>query len=151
GMASPLIRRLISFGGGLLLLFIGGTYIIQTVRGAVQLPQPEKEAPPRTSATLLGLGVLTTISNPFWYTWWVTVAAGYLSQASELGTAAVAAFYLGHISADFGWDTTLSLATSAGVRWLTNQRYQALILLTGAFLLYLGWVFLQNSGMLPIG
>lgn len=150
GLASPAIQRLISFGGGLFLLFIGITYIVQALRGTIRLPEPEHSIPPRSAAALLGLGVITTISNPFWYTWWVTVAAGYLGQAGELGLAAVAAFYLGHISADFGWDTTLSLATSAGARWLTDRLYRMLILLTGGFMLYLGGVFLGNSALLSI-
>jgi threonine/homoserine/homoserine lactone efflux protein len=151
GMASPPVQRLIALGGGLVLVFIGCTYILHTVQGKIELPRPDRNAPPRSSAALLGLGALTTISNPFWYTWWVTVAAGYLSEAGELGIAAIIAFYLGHISADFGWDTTLSLATSVGARWLTDKLYRALILLTGGFMLYLGGVFFLNSGLFSIG
>jgi threonine/homoserine/homoserine lactone efflux protein len=147
GMDRAPIQRVISSAGGALLLFIGASYILQALRGRIRLPRPEEQAPLQTAATLLGLGAITTISNPFWYAWWVTVAAGYLAQASELGLASVGAFYLGHISADFGWDTTLSLATSVGSRWLTDKRYQGLILLTGAFLVYLGLVFLRNSGL----
>jgi threonine/homoserine/homoserine lactone efflux protein len=92
---------------------------------------------------LLGIG--TTVSNPFWYTWWVTVAAGYLAQARELSLLAVGVFYLGHISADFAWDTALSVTTSAGSRFLTDQRYQTLIILTGLFMVYLGIVFLRSA------
>ncbi|MDF1501016.1 MAG: LysE family transporter [Anaerolineales bacterium] len=145
GMASAPIRGIISLGGGLLLLFIGGSYVWHAARGSIRLPEPADDVPPRSSSALLTLGALTTISNPFWYTWWVTVAAGYLAEAHELGVAAVVAFYLGHISADFGWDTALSLATSAGARWLTDRRYRTLILLTGGFMIYLGWVFLSSS------
>jgi threonine/homoserine/homoserine lactone efflux protein len=142
-----MVQRFISFGGGVFLLFIGGNYIIQTIRGRIQLPESEPSIAPRSTPALLGLGVLATISNPFWYTWWVTIAAGYLGQAGELGLASVAAFYLGHISADFGWDTTLSIATSTGARWLTDRMYRLLILITGGFMLYLGGVFLTNSGV----
>ncbi|MGD8633174.1 MAG: LysE family transporter [Anaerolineales bacterium] len=147
GLAHPPVKSLVSFGGGLMLLFLGATYIIRSVRGIVRLPPPEEAAPPRSGITLLGLGALTTISNPFWYTWWVTVAAGYLTQAGELGIAAVIAFYIGHISADFGWDTALSLASSAGTRLLTDARYRILIVLTGGFMIYLGWIFLRNSDL----
>jgi threonine/homoserine/homoserine lactone efflux protein len=145
GMASPPVQSIISFSGGLLLLFIGGSYLVRTALGSLKLPQPDQDSPPRSAPALLTLGALTTIANPFWYTWWVTVAAGYLAQARDFGPAAIIAFYLGHISADFGWDTTLSFATSAGARWLTDQRYRFLILLTGGFMIYLGWIFLKNS------
>lgn len=86
-----------------------------------------------------------TISNPFWYTWWVTVAAGYLAQAQAISAAAVGSFYLGHISADFAWDTTLALASSTGRRWLTENRYRALIMVTGCFMLYLGVIFIESA------
>ena len=148
GMAGPLVQRLISFGGGLLLLFIGGGYLIQSIRGTIHLPQENLDSPPRSTAALLGLGMLTTISNPFWYTWWVTVAAGYLVEARQLGLAAIAAFYLGHISADFGWDTMLSFATKTGSRWLSDRLYRSLILVTGGFMIYLGFIFLRSSQFL---
>lgn len=150
GLAHTPIQSLISLGGGLLLLLIGMIYIIQALRGSISLPPPDSDAPPRSKLTLLGLGALTTISNPFWYTWWVTVAAGYLAQASELGLSAVIAFYIGHISADFGWDTALSLASYAGTRLLTDRRYRILIVFTGGFMLYLGWIFLRSNGRMPL-
>ena len=90
---------------------------------------------------LLGLGMLATISNPFWYAWWVTVAAGYLAQAEAL-VGGIAAFYLGHITADFAWNTTLSTIIGGGKRWITDRVYQIIILLSGAFFIYLGIVFL---------
>jgi len=83
-----------------------------------------------------------TISNPFWYAWWTTVAAGYLLQAQALGLASVGMFYLGHISADYAWDTLASTVVGTGRRWLTDRVYQGLILVCGGFMIYLGVVFL---------
>lgn len=94
---------------------------------------------------LFGLGVATTLANPFWYVWWVTVAAGFLAQAEAIGIATLAAFYVGHISADYAWDTFLSASASAGRRVLTNRRYQALIFVTGGFMIYLGIRFFASA------
>jgi threonine/homoserine/homoserine lactone efflux protein len=85
------------------------------------------------------------LSNPFWYAWWVTVAAGYLAQAHAFGLAAVAAFYLGHISADYTWDTALSTIVGGSRRWMKGNVYRALIALSGAFFVYLGGVFLMQA------
>jgi threonine/homoserine/homoserine lactone efflux protein len=90
---------------------------------------------------LLGLGVVTTISNPFWYAWWATIVPGYLGEVSSLGAGTIAAFYLGHISADYLWDTFLSATISTGRKWLTEARYKILILITGGFMIYLGILF----------
>jgi threonine/homoserine/homoserine lactone efflux protein len=144
GLASPLARKGIAIAGGFLLIFIGGSYLVGIVRGTIMLPQAEAAAPERSPFSMVLLGIGTTISNPFWYTWWVTVAAGYLAQARELSLLAVGVFYIGHISADFAWDTTLSVATSAGTRFLTDERYRSLIVLTGLFMLYLGIAFLLS-------
>jgi threonine/homoserine/homoserine lactone efflux protein len=144
GLASPLARKGIAVAGGILLIFIGGSYLVGTLRGTIKLPQAETAAPERSLFTMVLLGIGTTVSNPFWYTWWVTVAAGYLAQARELSLLAVGIFYIGHISADFAWDTTLSVATSAGTRFLTDKRYRILIVITGLFMLYLGIAFLLS-------
>ena len=145
GMASPQIRAVIGLGGGAVLLFIGVSYIIGSLRGRIRLPDATESTKPASNLSLFGIGLVTTLSNPFWYAWWVTVAAGYLAQARALGTATVAVFYLGHISADFSWDTLLSTMASAGRRWLTPKRYQALILVTGGFMIYLGILFIRSS------
>jgi threonine/homoserine/homoserine lactone efflux protein len=145
GLASPPVRKVIAIAGGILLIFIGSSYLIGTWRGHIRLPQADSSAPERSLLSMILLGVGTTISNPFWYTWWVTVAAGYLAQARQLSLLAVGIFYIGHISADFAWDTTLSVATSAGSRFLTDRRYRGLIVLTGIFMLYLGIEFLLSA------
>lgn len=145
GMASASIERIIALAGGLLLLYMGASYLHGSATGRLSLPQGQDELPPRSPFSLLSLGLITTLSNPFWYAWWVTVAAGFLTQAGALGTAGVIAFYLGHISADLSWDSLLALAGSMGGRWLTPGAYRALLLLTGAFMAYLGVVFLRTG------
>jgi threonine/homoserine/homoserine lactone efflux protein len=145
GMATPTVRNVIAIGGGIVLLWIGMNYIYSAWKGKMYLPEVKSQQPKRSPLSLIALGMITTISNPFWYTWWVTVAAGYLAQALTLGGAAIGAFYLGHILADFSWDTILATATSASRRWLTDARYRILILFTGGFMVYLGVMFLRSA------
>jgi threonine/homoserine/homoserine lactone efflux protein len=145
GLASPGIQRAIALGGGLLLILLGGSYLLSASRGGMQLPQADRGVPRRSPGALFSLGVLTTLSNPFWYAWWVTVAAGYLLEAQKLGLATVGIFYLGHIGTDLGWNSLLSSVTSAGRGWLTPSRYKALILLTGVAMAYFGVVFLRSA------
>ncbi|NIS79460.1 MAG: LysE family transporter [Anaerolineales bacterium] len=144
-MASPTVRTIIAVCGGAVLIWIGASYVIGSWKATIQLPRADGAVPSRSTFSLILLGMLTTLSNPFWYTWWVTVAAGYLAQAQAISPNAIAVFYLGHISADFVWDTALAATTSAGRRWLTDRRYRILILLTGGFMLYLGFAFLNGA------
>jgi threonine/homoserine/homoserine lactone efflux protein len=136
---------IIALAGGALLLFIGFSYLRGVYKGSIHLPKPDVDTEQRSPTSMILLGMGTTISNPFWYTWWVTVAAGYLAQARELGFLAVAVFFIGHISADFAWDSTLSISTSAGSKLLNNRSYRGLILITGIFMLYLGVSFLVSA------
>lgn len=145
GMASPIIRKVIAIAGGILLLYIGSSYLVGAFHGQLRLPKPDETIAERSLFSMVLLGIGTTVSNPFWYTWWVTVAAGYLAQARELSLLAMGTFYIGHITADFTWDTALSVTTSAGTRFLTDRRYVLLIVLTGLFMLYLGFAFLRSA------
>lgn len=142
---TPLASTIIGLLGGLTLVLIGGSYVYSAARGTIHLPDPEESNKPRSYSALFGLGVATTLANPFWYVWWVTVAAGFLAQAQAIGIATLAAFYVGHISADYAWDTFLSASASAGRRVLTNRRYQALIFVTGGFMIYLGIRFFASA------
>lgn len=103
-LQAPALRMVIALAGGALLLWMGGSMIWGAWRGAIRLPAAgDAAAPTMKPARLVGLGLTATLSNPFWYTWWVTVGAGILlGWQAELGLLAVPVFFLGHILVDFG-------------------------------------------------
>jgi threonine/homoserine/homoserine lactone efflux protein len=144
-MSNPKLKIIIAIGGGILLAGIGSSYLFSAWRGTIKLPEADNRVPARSRLSLISLGILTTISNPFWYTWWITVAASYLSKAQALGSSAIVTFYLGHVFADLTWDTALSIATSSSRRWLSNTHYRFLIILTGGFMLFLGAQYIHGT------
>jgi threonine/homoserine/homoserine lactone efflux protein len=145
GLAQSKFQVAIAIGGGILLLYMGGSYLWSLWRGKISLTVKQEIKSTRRNTNLISLGVLTTISNPFWYAWWATVVPGYLVEAQALGLASVVAFYFGHISADLLWDTLLSSTIAMGRRWISPRVYQGLILITGVFMFYLGIVFIQEG------
>ena len=144
-LAHTRVQTAIGLLGGALLAWMGGMMMWDTWKGKVRLPDREAQVEPLTGRQMVGLGMLATVSNPFWYAWWVTVAAGYLGQARAFSVAAVSAFYLGHISADYTWDTMLSALVGGGSRWMTNRLYRLLMLACGIFFVYLGYVFVTQG------
>ena len=144
-LARPGIQTVIALVGGALLLWMGGSMLLGAARGKIHLPGLSSSVETMTRRQMLVLGLVTTVTNPFWYAWWVTVAAGYLVQARALGAGAVAAFYLGHISADYSWNTALSTLLGSGRRWISDGLYRAIIGACGLFLIYLGVVFLMKG------
>ncbi|MBN1284064.1 MAG: LysE family transporter [Anaerolineae bacterium] len=148
-----ILRLLIAFGGGAFLIWMGGSMIWGAWRGTVRLPTAGAgDAPAMVPAQMVGLGLSATLSNPFWFIWWVTVGAGILlGWQSELGLLAAPVFFAGHILADLGWNTFLAAAAAAGRRWLTDRRYRALIAVTSLFLVYVGVSFLVEGGSMLVG
>ena len=68
------------------------------------------------------------------------VKTGALCRA--LGLSSLLAFYLGHISADYVWNSVLATVVASGRSWLTDRIYQALLLVCGLFLVYTGLRFI---------
>jgi threonine/homoserine/homoserine lactone efflux protein len=147
GLANHNIQTGIALLGGALLLWMGGAILWQIGRGKVRLPRAEEGLKPMSNGQFVGMGVFATLGNPFWYAWWVTVGAGYLSGylSKAQGAALVIAFYLGHIAADYAWDTLLSTVVGGGRRWMTDTVYRLLLLACGVFFLYLGGTFLAHG------
>lgn len=141
----PTFQTVIAILGGAMLAWMGVILLRDTWQNKIRLPRREDGIAPMNARQLIGLGMLATISNPFWYAWWVTVAAGYLFQAKEVSILLVLAFYLGHIFVDFSWDTLLSTFLGKGSHWMTDKIYQMMIFACGGFFLYLAWVFILEG------
>ncbi|NMB62973.1 MAG: LysE family transporter [Chloroflexi bacterium] len=144
-LSQPTLQTTIALLGGVLLLWMGGGFILRGIKGKYSLPTEEEKqtTQPMSRTQVLSMGVLTTISNPFWYAWWITVAAVYLLDAKTLGMLPVIAFYLGHVSVDFLWNSLLSTIVSGGGKLFSNRVYNILMAICGSYLLYLGVQFLM--------
>lgn len=129
--------------GGLFLLWMGGSMGWGAIRRRPELPGPEEGASDRRARNLVGLGVAATVGNPFWYLWWVGAGGGYVLATQQQGSVALIAFYLGHISADYLWNTLLASAAAGGRRWLGGRVYRGLLVVCGLFLIYTGVRFVS--------
>ena len=145
GLNTPVVVTLIAVLGGALLLWMGAAMAWGALKGRIALPKPGADAQRRNHWQLIGLGMGATLVNPFWYAWWVTVAATYIVSAQALGWLGVLAFYLGHISADYVWDSVLSGVVGSGRKWITDRVYKWLIIACGLYLVYLGSMFVTSS------
>jgi threonine/homoserine/homoserine lactone efflux protein len=149
GLNSPGVQITIALLGGGLLTWMGSDMVLGALRGKIRLPGASADADTLNNGQLVRLGVLTTLSNPFWYAWWVTAVPNYLVELDAVLPVSIAAFYFGHISADFAWDSMLSGIVAGGRRWITDGVYRSIIFICGAFFLYLGLKFLvQGIGMI---
>ncbi len=146
GLNQPWLTGLIGVLGGALLVWMGLSMARGALQGRLRLPRPGADARLLNNWQLVGLGVGATLVNPFWWAWWLTVVVAYLAlpPIRALGAAGVAAFYLGHVSGDYLWDSLLSGVVGGGRRWLTDRVYKWIIIACGAYLIYLGLVFIAT-------
>ncbi|MDO9547061.1 MAG: LysE family transporter [Pelolinea sp.] len=141
-LGAPTIQTVIAILGGLLLLFMGGSMLIDVLKGKMKLPEEETAAEKYSYSRLLTLGVAASLSNPFWYAWWMTAAAVFLLEARSAGWLIVAGFYFGHVSADFIWNLLLSTVVGSGKKLITNKVYAVLISVCAGYLVFLAFQFL---------
>jgi threonine/homoserine/homoserine lactone efflux protein len=141
----PTVQSIIAILGGLLLIYMGGGMLIEALKGNLTLPNEINSGEELSAQRLLTLGIATSVSNPFWYAWWMTAAAVYLLEAKAIAWILVAGFFFGHISADFIWNLLLSTLIGSGRRFLNDRMYAALISACAVFLLYLAVQFLVSG------
>jgi len=95
------------------------------------------------------VGMLASLSNPYWTLWWATIGLGYLVAAMEYGVRGIAAFFLGHIAADYAWYALVSLGISRGKKFLKDRTYQLMIRCCGLFLVgFAVWFLFSARGYL---
>jgi threonine/homoserine/homoserine lactone efflux protein len=130
--------------GGIFIAWMGWQLTKGTARQTIRL---ELDAVP--SASKLGplsLGALTSLANPYFIMWWLTIGAGYVVIALGRGLAGLAAFTAGHLLSDYTWYSLVSGAVGGGRRYFNQKIYRAMVFCCGLFLLALA-VYFVRSGM----
>jgi threonine/homoserine/homoserine lactone efflux protein len=98
--------------------------------------EPKKEASRAGSAGApFAAGIILTLSNPYWWIWWLTFGAGFLALQP-----AYAAFFIGHISADLVWFGILAFTAYRGAQIL-GEKYRWVVKGSGVAMAAFGVFF----------
>jgi threonine/homoserine/homoserine lactone efflux protein len=146
-LAQTVVARTVALAGGAFLL-AGG------ILTAVRPPRAGGEGPSATARrgtySALLAGVWTSVSQPYWFVWWVTVgAAAALAAFKRVGLAGIVAFFLGHVLADFVWLTLVAAAVGAGRDILSHRIMDGLTRACGIVLALFGLAFLAVGTFWP--
>jgi threonine/homoserine/homoserine lactone efflux protein len=136
----PVFMGIVALLGGAILMWLGANMVRTASRLSLKAEKPGNNF--RRAPHPVLIGVLASVSNPYWTLWWATVGLGYLVAAMKFGISGAIVFFLGHITADFAWYSTVSLGVSRGKALLKDRSYQNLIRVCGVFLLGFGVWFL---------
>ncbi len=139
------VTLVIALVGGLFLIYLGYNMSRDAQAGRVQLESSRPSGRLSTDMHPALVGVLLSISNPFWSIWWATVGLGYLVLAFPAGTIGVASFYSGHILSDLLWYTLISASIAGGQKFIKESYYNTIIFMCGLFLIGMGGFFLYSA------
>ncbi len=132
---------------------IGGTALI--VFGILTLREARTARLPLTGSTAetarpFLAGIITSISNPYFWIWWFTVGSALLIGAYSGGVLPVIAFITGHWMADLGWFTLVSASVHRGRFAINEHLYRAILTACGLFLMVFG-VYYLSGFLFPAG
>lgn len=134
------IIGIVAIAGSLILFWMGWGMIKQARRTSLPFEKQLAERPHTLHPVVSG--VLVSLSNPYWAIWWVSIGLAYMMTAMECGVMGTAAFFVGHISADFLWFSLVSYGVSTGRKVISDKFYQRVIRFCGLFLILFGIWFL---------
>lgn len=146
-LKSSIVMGIIALLGGAMLIWLG-IGMLRTA-GGLSLRAEKVGIGPKYTPHPVVLGMVASVSNPYWTLWWATIGLGYLMAAMKLGIGGVIMFFFGHITADFAWYSIVSLGISRGKSLLKDRTYQMIIRFCGLFLLGFGvWFLVSAKGYL---
>ena len=121
-VSSAAVMRAIALAGALVLCYFG-------IRLLVSVPRlrMDTESSPATASHLVLMGITVSLSNPYWTVWWLTIGLSLVLAAKQQGWLAIIIFFLGHVSADFGWYGIVSVGISRGRKSFSDKTYRAAI------------------------
>jgi len=147
----PIVRALIGLMGGVGLFYMG----IQIIKERKKF-EKVSEATLKSIATdkkklkhdllsPLKTGFIFTVFNPAIFIWWATIGNSLVMRGLAIGFIGVLLLFIGHWFADLSWYSFLSFSVSKGKKFISPKVYEVILLVCGAFLLYLGINFLYAT------
>jgi threonine/homoserine/homoserine lactone efflux protein len=134
---SDFIRIAISFIGGLMLIYMGVDMFSR--RKASLTPVLEKRDSP------LLAGAVTTLINPYFILWWVTIGATLILTTRKFGIVGFILFAIVHWLCDFIWCSFISLAAFKSKRLWSGKVQEIVISACALILLGFGGWFIYNA------
>lgn len=124
--------------GGIVLIYMG--YATIKGLGTYEIGATADNA--RTGLHPILSGIIISLSNPYWFIWWVTIGMGYVMFARQLGVKGIIAFFMGHILSDLVWYSFVSYGVQLGGRFFNLKIIKAILFVCSIFLIFFGAFFI---------
>ncbi len=142
-LKSDSVQIAIGIIGGALLAYMGADMIGGALKNKVKI---EVDAGKTKTRNMFYSGLAISAANPYFLFWWAVIGLGFLLQAHEVaGMPGLAAFYCGHILADFSWYGFVSVSVGKTRRLIKDGLYRFIIAALGCVLLFFGCSFIYRA------
>jgi threonine/homoserine/homoserine lactone efflux protein len=130
--------------GGLSLMVFGLLTLkdARDVASSAQISMDSSGLKLTSSPSLIGL--VTSVSNPYFWIWWLTAGGALVLKEYELGIIISIAYMLGHWIADLSWFTAVSGSFGRGKTLLSLKMHRYILYTCGIFLVIFGLYFMLN-------
>lgn len=142
------VQAAVGLAGGAILVWMGWGMLSMARSGG---GQEKSFTGTGTGSRPVFLGIVTSVSNPYWTLWWATVGLAYLTVAARSGPIGITVFFLGHISGDLAWYTLVSWGAAKGMQFTGTRIYSGILYLCSVILVVLGVWFVWYGGKLTLG
>jgi threonine/homoserine/homoserine lactone efflux protein len=120
--------------GGAVLLYIG----YNMIRMRKEVDKTEKYLPYHP----LIVGIITTVSNPYFFLWWATVGLALIVIALGFGLLAFIVFAVLHWSCDFLWDYFVSFTIFKSKNFWSEKGHNVVFGICGIIMIIFGIWFI---------
>jgi len=134
------VTGMLGIAGGGMLVWMGWGMLAGKAGG-----EGQSELTDVNSGNPVMAGILTSLSNPYWFLWWATVGMAYISLSLHHGPGGVVAFYSGHILSDLLWYSFLAALIALGHKFVAGRFYRGLFKFCGFFLVLFGLFFFYRG------
>ena len=136
-IATDAVFRIVSIsGGGALVVF--GVMTLNSSKGATF------DVDGSGAGGAVAAGALTSVSNPYFLIWWLTIGNAMVMDGLAISVAAAVLFVTGHWIADLVWFTLVSVSASRGKRAMSDRTYKRMLVGCGVFLICFGMYYLAG-------
>ncbi|AKB19158.1 MULTISPECIES: LysE family transporter [unclassified Methanosarcina] len=133
----------ISVIGGLSLV-VFGLLTVKGAKAAASAGVSPGSSGLKLTSNPIALGLITSVSNPYFWIWWLTAGSALVLKENELGLLISVAYLLGHWAADIGWFTAVSGSFSRGKSLFPERTHEMVLYVCGGFLVIFGFYFMLN-------
>lgn len=142
------VRVIISLLGGLALLWMGYEAFKHSKKATMQGLVEDKPTSKFLMYGPVSLGLLMSVSNPYWWVWWATVGNTFLFEGLEVASIFGATiFYFSHIMSDFTWYTIVSSSIGKGRTIVSDKVYKYMLAVCAVSLVVVGVIFIAEGAI----